>query len=448
MRPWRVLISLAFGCLLVLPQFTLAADDQCGSAGPGEANAPDYIVGPDEGYQLEQPFGGVANVASIGEYIQLVYQFALGIVGIIAVVLIMFGGVRWIAAAGNESVISEAKEIITSAVTGLMIALLSYVILAFINPQTLDTDVSVFKIPIPLKCSFTPTLVPIPDSLGLAGNGAQACPNFVAALQRVATAMRTEPTNPGYCPTCTIQVGNAYRSPESQEPIYACYQKCVQQGYISSDGLQRLKSGTPDGCNSCVKAAAPCCSNHNKGLAADLYFSVGGVLTLMDITSGYVGDQASNNGASGGRVNYANCDGTANPLLCYSQKKLYDAMLATGDFSNYSAEWWHFDYQGECGTENVSITYCDAYTPGDYSSTASEEHGLANSAYCFAVKSDGTKLYRNALCDNHVPSCIENFGGYTWYLAGINSCGITLFANARPGPLADTYIDPPYSCSN
>ncbi|MFA6475560.1 MAG: hypothetical protein WCV88_05180, partial [Patescibacteria group bacterium] len=45
----------------------------------------EYVPGPVESYNFEQPFGGVASVKNIGEYIQLVYQFALGIVGIIAV---------------------------------------------------------------------------------------------------------------------------------------------------------------------------------------------------------------------------------------------------------------------------------------------------------------------------------------------------------------------------
>lgn len=97
-------------------------------------------------YTLEQPFGGFANVSSLGHYFTIVYQFALGIVGIIAVVLIMFGGLRWVAAAGNESIIGEAKEIITSAVVGLAIALLSYIILAFINPQFTTATLSIPQI--------------------------------------------------------------------------------------------------------------------------------------------------------------------------------------------------------------------------------------------------------------------------------------------------------------
>src|SRR3989338_8645953 len=131
MLRWKVFSSLLIGGIMFLPQLTwAAAGASCGTKGAGDANASVYVSGPEDKYTLEQPFGGTAAVANLGEYIQLVYQFALGVVGIFAVVLIMFGGLRWISAAGNESVIGEAKEIITSAVTGLAIALLSYIILA------------------------------------------------------------------------------------------------------------------------------------------------------------------------------------------------------------------------------------------------------------------------------------------------------------------------------
>ena len=100
----------------------------------------------DISYTLEQPFGGQQQVTSAAQYIQLVYQFSLGIVGIFATVLIMFGGLQWIQAAGNEQKITSAKEIIVSAVTGLVIALLSYTILVFINPQLVQQGFSLKKI--------------------------------------------------------------------------------------------------------------------------------------------------------------------------------------------------------------------------------------------------------------------------------------------------------------
>ncbi len=102
-----------------------------------------------QSYILEQPLGARQQVANIGEYINLVYRFALSIVGVIVTVLIMIGGLIWLSSGGNEQLISQAKEMISSAVIGLIIALFSYSILYWINPNLLLVDLSVFKIPTP-----------------------------------------------------------------------------------------------------------------------------------------------------------------------------------------------------------------------------------------------------------------------------------------------------------
>ncbi len=115
---------------------------------PVSAKAQDAYV-KEISYRLEQPFGGESEITSLAQYIQLVYQFALGLVGIIAVVLIMFGGSNWIMAAGNEQAITSAKDTIKAAVLGLIIALLSYVILLVINPRLLELNFQVIQIPIP-----------------------------------------------------------------------------------------------------------------------------------------------------------------------------------------------------------------------------------------------------------------------------------------------------------
>lgn len=74
-------------------------------------------------------------VSGFPEYVQTVYNLFIGIVGILAVVMIMLGGFQWLAAAGNSQVISGAKTTILSAVIGLILALTSYAILDFINPD-------------------------------------------------------------------------------------------------------------------------------------------------------------------------------------------------------------------------------------------------------------------------------------------------------------------------
>lgn len=74
----------------------------------------------------------------IGEYISGVYKYAIGIVGIVAAIALMIGGVRWLTAGGNPSSVKDAQSWISGAVTGLIIALASYFILYQINPNLIE----------------------------------------------------------------------------------------------------------------------------------------------------------------------------------------------------------------------------------------------------------------------------------------------------------------------
>ncbi|MEA3398485.1 MAG: pilin [Patescibacteria group bacterium] len=71
----------------------------------------------------------------IGEHIANIYKYAIGIVGILATVVMMIGGIMWVVAGGNATRIGEAKAWIGAALTGLVLALTSYVILYQINPD-------------------------------------------------------------------------------------------------------------------------------------------------------------------------------------------------------------------------------------------------------------------------------------------------------------------------
>lgn len=80
------------------------------------------------------PASGTVNLSM---YMIGLYNFLLSIVGIVAVMMLIIGGMRYITAAGNAAAISDAKDIIQNAVVGLIIALFSWVFIATINPDAL-----------------------------------------------------------------------------------------------------------------------------------------------------------------------------------------------------------------------------------------------------------------------------------------------------------------------
>ena len=61
-----------------------------------------------------------------------IINVALGLLGIVAVVIILIGGFEWMTAGGNEEKTGEAKKRIIAGVIGLAIILSAYAIASFV----------------------------------------------------------------------------------------------------------------------------------------------------------------------------------------------------------------------------------------------------------------------------------------------------------------------------
>lgn len=70
--------------------------------------------------------------ADISQIIAVVIQTFLGFLGIIFVVLIIYGGYLWMTARGNEEQVNKAKDTIKRAAVGLVIILAAYSITYFV----------------------------------------------------------------------------------------------------------------------------------------------------------------------------------------------------------------------------------------------------------------------------------------------------------------------------
>lgn len=86
------------------------------------------------------------STAWIAQYITAIYKYALGIVGILATVVLMVGGIIWLTAGGSASRITEAKAWIGASLTGLIIALASYTILYQVNPNLVTFGFTTFGV--------------------------------------------------------------------------------------------------------------------------------------------------------------------------------------------------------------------------------------------------------------------------------------------------------------
>ena len=69
------------------------------------------------------------------EGVMSIVQILLGFLGIIAIIIILYGGFVWLISAGNEEKVSQAKAIITAGIIGLIIIFVSYALATFVITQ-------------------------------------------------------------------------------------------------------------------------------------------------------------------------------------------------------------------------------------------------------------------------------------------------------------------------
>ncbi|PLX26788.1 hypothetical protein C0583_05830 [Candidatus Parcubacteria bacterium] len=82
------------------------------------------------------------EVDSVEPMIATIIRFALSFLGVIFLVLAIYGGFLWMTARGNESQIEKAKSLLTAAIVGMIIVVASYALSAFVienlTKSTLD----------------------------------------------------------------------------------------------------------------------------------------------------------------------------------------------------------------------------------------------------------------------------------------------------------------------
>jgi len=127
----KILALIFLISFLVLPNISLSADPlplnleyPCFSpvgncpCEPGEENCFDLNV-----------------MQNLNQIVAWFYYFIIGVAGLAAFVMLVTGGVKYLTSAGSPSAISDAKDQIKSALLGLLIILMSWLILQVINPD-------------------------------------------------------------------------------------------------------------------------------------------------------------------------------------------------------------------------------------------------------------------------------------------------------------------------
>lgn len=83
-------------------------------------------------------FGGKRKFSDVGDFIRYMYRYSIMAAGIISVLMIILAGFQWSVSGGNSSIIEGAKKRISGALMGLTVAILSYSVLYFVNPNLVN----------------------------------------------------------------------------------------------------------------------------------------------------------------------------------------------------------------------------------------------------------------------------------------------------------------------
>lgn len=109
----KYLVVFTIAAFLALPALTMAQPDW----GFNEVN-----TGLNNTLQDTDPRTMVGSIINI----------ALGFMGVIAVVILLIGGFKWMTAGGNEDKVSEAKKMLGYGVIGLVIVLAAWGVATFV----------------------------------------------------------------------------------------------------------------------------------------------------------------------------------------------------------------------------------------------------------------------------------------------------------------------------
>jgi hypothetical protein len=122
------IIALVLSLLIILPVLGIALN----------ANAQPVIWSDNSANAMAGT--GLNGNANPQQTIANIIKILLGFLGMIAVVIILIGGFKWMTAAGNEDKIGEAKKIMTAGLIGLVIVLASFGLATYIT-TTLVTSI-------------------------------------------------------------------------------------------------------------------------------------------------------------------------------------------------------------------------------------------------------------------------------------------------------------------
>lgn len=194
--------------------------------------------------------GSQTSVNFLAEYINAVYGWILGAAALVAVVMMMLGGLQYVLARGKPKYIDKAKTRITNAITGMVLLLAAFNIAFLIDPRLTNLDeIGVENVQgieyfppegedtnVTPNSSLTGATVPITGNYISAGcqEGCAIDADTLTALQTAATAFHSATGK-------DVVIASATRSLAKQAGLF--YSNCLMTGGVCSPPTCNASSG-------------------------------------------------------------------------------------------------------------------------------------------------------------------------------------------------------------
>jgi hypothetical protein len=120
---------LFFSIILIIalntPLFVFACPPDCGSENStgGGQNVP---------VRLDNPLTGNNTSLSVNQLIGRIINAVLGVVGSLALLMFVYGGLVWMTASGASDKVQKGKDILIWATIGLIVIFMSYALVNFV----------------------------------------------------------------------------------------------------------------------------------------------------------------------------------------------------------------------------------------------------------------------------------------------------------------------------
>lgn len=262
----------------------------------------------------------VCTVNWIGEYIGGVYQYAVGIAGIAAVIVLMIGGIIWLVSGGDASKITQSKELIVGSISGLILLLCSYMILYEINP-----DLTKFKA---LTLGYIEEVfLPEDGSDSEANNVINAACPADSSLVDIKSIVSTTAGDPRLTPGTIEGLKKAIAEADKQGVkllVASANRSFATQQKLWEDGLKIYKDEATTR-KYVAKPSTTRCGGHMAGVAIDVCIKGTASCSKMGFSNK-------------ANAKYSDTDVT----------KLQNIMKNAG-WLRYCGEWWHFQYNAKPG---------------------------------------------------------------------------------------------------